>query len=75
MDAVIYGAITEAGNYVAKGFLVGQTRHLASYTDNCKENGYVDTYARISPKTPSYTYGFVERLEMNDKSCRREKTT
>ena len=72
-DALIY-AEDSTGDYPVKGYIVGGTKAIWTYNDKCDEPDFgvtINQYQQlVSPA--SYTYGFVDRLELNETSCRNE---
>ena len=75
-DALIY-AEDSTGDYPVKGYIVGGTKAIWTYNDKCDEPDFgvtINQYQQLVPSA-SYTYGFVDRLELNETSCRNENIT
>ena len=72
MDAFIYASNSESGNYPAKGFIVGKTKKISAYNNFCVESDFSldNVYYKCFEK--SKYYGFVERIELDKTSCKRE---
>ena len=70
-DAFIIQSNSQTGNLFAKGFIVGRTKNVSSY-NYCDEPdfGFASQYDSYLSK--AFHYGFVERIELDPTSCKRE---
>ena len=77
MDAFIYASNSESDNYPAKGFIVGKTMKISAHNNYCVDSDFSLEDAPIEKKyykcfEKSTYYGFVERIELDKTSCKRE---
>ena len=72
-DAVMYQGLSQTGNYLVKGFIVGQAKMLSVYNASCNEPDFnVQIMYNPCMNMMNFAYAFVERLELDPSSCRRE---
>ena len=78
LDALIYAEdLTAAGNgnFPVRGYIFGGTKVISSYNDACNEPEFGVTLSYTSLFSSNKLYGYVDRIEKHDKSCRNEKST
>ena len=63
------------GNFPIKGYIVGATKAIWTFNSLCNEPDFGVTLSYMSLFKSPIKYGYVERIEMDESSCRREEMT
>ena len=78
LDALIYAEDLVAAannNFPVKGYIVGKTNAIWTYNDRCNEPDFGVTPSYASLFSSSFKYGYFDRIELDEKSCRKEALT
>lgn len=75
-DSLIYQEdLAATGNYPVKGFIVGGSAAIWSYNDACDEPDFGVSLSYYQLLNAGKKYGFLDRIELDQTSCKKEDVT